>query len=114
METYKTTAMVRRLTGSRKKTFTLSTHSSAVSTNSYWDGGSRSYYSGVNYKTHQPFSIKQDSTASYPAFIDNAHTLQPGELIVKTTVFCGKPGWPTIHCRADEIAAVKTYLEITQ
>jgi len=90
METYKTTPVVRRLSGTRKREFRLHLYANPPITkdcNSYWDSGSRDSYTVLNmngdyletplpggyYKLAEPYEIK------------------PGTLLMETGTFCGKP-----------------------
>jgi hypothetical protein len=66
------------------------------SVNSYWDGGSKSYY--VMYELINPgrnIPLTTDPTTSFPKFTDRSVEVPVGYCIAESGVFCGKPA----HCK---------------
>ena len=93
------------LTGSRKKRFGVY-GSTSLSTASYWSDGSKSTFSVINRNTgasHYP------PTGSYPSF-QASYTIQPGEVVIETSIFCGKPGTPRFYCLPEEEAETLKWL----
>ena len=105
---YKITQKVKDITGSRKREFRFST-ATQCGTNSYWDGGSRSQYEVHNIITGKGIV---PSGGDYPWTIPNTYVFQPGDVMVETGMFCGKPSTPYISCRPEDESAVRTWLEI--
>ena len=102
------TQAVKTLTGSRKREFRFYT-TAQQNVNVYWDGGSRSDYEVLNMKTgkrHTP------SGGTYPWTTPNVYVLQPGDLLIETGVFMGKPRTPCIACRPEDEADAKAMLGI--
>jgi len=110
MTKYNATPRIRELTGSRKCKFFLSTilPGNPVSHNSYWDGGSRSYYSIHNISTGQ--SIQPNCNPGFPALASRTSVLKDSEILVETGVFCGKPSTPSITCNEPDLDKVLRYL----
>lgn len=74
----------------RKKTVSvaLDVAPHKASVNSYWDGGSRSGY------TLFPASggcVDASRSPGFPKFENQTVQLNPGDVLVRTGVFCGKP-----------------------
>ena len=105
-EYFKTTDKVKRVTGTRKREFSIRVQDK-VRTDSYWDGGSRSEYRVTNLHTGATFV---PPAGSYPWTVANDYTLQPGDIVIETGTFCGKPSTPCFRCRADDVPAVKAFL----
>lgn len=107
---YPMTRTVKTLTGSRKKTFGLSataTTESNFSTASYWDGGSRSCYFIKNIIT----GIESNPPCGEFPFTKRPMTqLKPGEILVMTGTFNGKPATPIIYCLESDAEQVRAYL----
>ena len=103
------TPTVKRLTGSRKRDFRLCV-SNTISPRSGWDGGSRDYHELVAYcpGVTVPALVCGDCFSAPTV----SQELVPGTVMVTTGVFCGKPGWPCITCREDEVDAVRSWLGI--
>lgn len=102
------TRKVKSLTGgARKREFRLEL-ATAISPVEGWSGGSGEWHSLVAYKPglvapqlecgneFNKLAVKQD--------------LQPGCVLVTTSVFCGKPMRPTITCRPEEEGDVLKWL----
>ena len=113
MTRYKMTQKVKDLTGSRKREFSFGTTDRPISTNSYWDGGSRREYEVFNRNTGDLFT---PSGGRYPWCNPEdrgEYTLTPGDIMIETGSLCGKPATPYIGCRTDELEAVKKWLGIS-
>ena len=100
IDTRPMTSSVRRLTGSRKRTFWLSfsPDDTSHSTASYWDSGSRDKYSVINMRTGR---IRYPSTGRFPIFKADT-VLEPGEILVGTGVSQGKPSTSHLHVRESD------------
>jgi hypothetical protein len=108
---YKTTTVVKQLTGSKKHNVYLNTGNTYTATTG-WSGGSHSSYSLFNFKTNKT----QDVVGLGNQF--NAQS-QSTELpidciLIVTGIFCGKAMTPTIQCREEQRQEVKEYLGITE
>ena len=110
METIKMTLKVKELTNSKKKTFWFMTVTE-ICTNSYLDGGSRSEWWIVNLDTKTDFI---PSPGSYPWTTANDYILQPGDVVIETGLFCGKPATPHFHCLPVDVQRVKSWLGVPQ
>lgn len=106
MNTFPTTNKVKQITGTRKKQFFLRT-AETVAPRGGWSGGSCSYFHGENYKTGATFHFKQGDNWSVQT---TEQVLPPDCIMIETGTFCGKPAFPAIYCRPEEIDAVKTFL----
>lgn len=110
MNNHDMTNQAKRITGSRKKQFRFyvcETHC----TNSYWDGGSRTQFEVLNIDTG---ARGVPSPGIYPWTTPNNYTLKPGEIMIETGTFCGKPSWPCISCRPDDEQRVRQWLQMDQ
>lgn len=107
-EPFKSTPQAKALTGSNRHTFRIYTRA-VTSTNSYWDGGSRSEYRVINMTTGKTFT---PPSGVYPFTTPNNYTLQPGDLVIVTGTLMGKPAFPHFICREEELPAIKTYLGV--
>jgi len=101
---------VKLLTGTKKKTFYIST-TTAVSPRGGWSGGSRSYFSGLNYKTGKQFSFQEGDNFYVQT---TRQELPVGCIMIETGVFCGKPSYPRIYCRPEELAVVMSFLGLVE
>jgi hypothetical protein len=110
METINMTEGVKRLTRSKKKTFWFST-AIKVCTNSYLDGGSRSEWQVYNLDTKADFT---PNPGQYPWTTANDYTLQPGDVVIETGLFCGKPSTPHFQCLPVDVQRVKAWLGVPQ
>jgi hypothetical protein len=108
MNVYSTTPKVKELTGTRKRDFYLNLRQS-ISTDSYWDGGSRTQYEVLNIDTGARFI---PPAGSYPWTTQNIYTLKPGDVVIATGVFCGKPARPSFSCLPEDNDRVKKFLGI--
>lgn len=79
-----------------------------MNTASYWDGGSKTTYTVINMLTGK---TGFPPTGSYPTF-QAEYLLGPQELMMETSVFCGKPGTPRFECRADDEQLARKFLGI--
>jgi len=71
--------------------------SGSMSTLSYWDGGSRDDFVIVNLDTMTGKAIPGINPLNPPANWRDPTVIQPGTVIVKHSVFCGKDSGYTIH-----------------
>ena len=110
METLNMTEGVKRLTHSKKKTFWFMT-SRLICTNSYLDGGSRSEWRVMNLDTKADFI---PSPGHYPWTTANDYIFQPGDVVIETGLFCGKPATPHFHCLPADVQRVKAWLGVPQ
>ena len=106
---FKTTEKVKQLTGTRKREFSLDTTTRPQNTDSYWSGGSRSEFFVHNLDTRANFT---PPAGRYPFTERNDYTLQPGDVLIETGTFCGKPATPRFLCRPEDLERVKTWLGI--
>lgn len=77
----------------RKATLRTCGDGQTMNTASFWDSGSRDEFLVVNMNTGASFVPRK---GIYPTF-QGEHTLQPGEIMIQTGVFMGKPARPYIH-----------------
>lgn len=105
---YPSNAKARDLTDSRKKQFRFSSGHSIVNVDSYWDGGSRSFYRVVNIDTG--LSVEPQGNAPFGANGRLGYGLIKGDIVIETGTFCGKPATPTLMCRADDETRVLAWL----
>ncbi len=110
MKRYKITPRVKELaTNTRKREFSVSSGYTKICTDTYSDGGSISYWTVINTKTgayHIP------NRGTYPWTVPNDYTLQPGDVVMETGMFCGKPMAPRFCCRTEDEAAVLKWLGV--
>ncbi len=106
---YKTTEAVKNITRSRKHQFSFGTSEQPQNTDSYWSGGSRSEYSVYNMDTNK-FGFPP--AGKYPWTTENRYTLQPGDVLIETGTFCGKPATPRFTCLPADEARAKAWLGI--
>lgn len=87
----------------RKKTVSVAPavqpHSASV--NSYWDGGSISYYTLFREGAQQAVS----RSPGFPGFKNQTVDLKPGDVLVRTGCFCGKPATAHIMFIKAEVAS---------
>lgn len=102
------TTKVKSLTNSRKRQFSLGTRTT-VCTDSYWDGGSKSDYTVINLDTGRWLT---PPAGQYPWTTRNDYTLQPGDVVVETGMFCGKAAAPHFMCRPEDEERVLAWLGI--
>lgn len=107
MKRYQITAQVKNLTDTRKREFSVSGGYTTISTDTYSDGGSISYWTVINIKTGARF---RPSPGQYPWTTPNDYTLQPGDVVMETGMFCGKPMAPRFCCRTEDEAEVTKWL----
>lgn len=113
-ETIITTDKIKRLTGTRRKKCRLNTYLSAEPRllHSYWDGGSRSEYSVVNVLTGA-----HSNPATWGGNFDRAgkreYVAAPGDVLIQTGTFCGKPSYPSFSCAEADLDAVKRFLGVS-
>ena len=89
------TAKIRSFIGGNQRKATLTTcgNGQTMNTASFWDEGSRNEFLVVNMDTGASFVPRK---GIYPTF-QAEHTLQPGEIMIQTGVFLGKPARPYIR-----------------
>lgn len=75
----------------------------AVSTLSYWDGGSRSTFVTVNLETGAASPIAGINPLNPPANWREPTVIQIGTVIVEHSIFCGKDTGCRIHIRNEEV-----------
>lgn len=106
-----TTDKIKRLTGTRRKKCSLNTYLSECVLSSYWDGGSCSKYSVVNVlnglHTNPPVHGGQFDRSEKRKYVP-----APGDVLITTGTFCGKPSYPSFSCREEDLTAVKQFLGI--
>lgn len=108
MNIYPITPKVRALTGTKKRQFFLRT-AETITPRGGWSGGSRDYYDGFNYKTNAPVTLQVGDYFSKPA---ESQPIPADSIVVVTGTFCGKPAYPAIYCRPEELETVKKFLEM--
>lgn len=72
--------------------------------NSYWDGGSRDYFSFYELSTRKTLDVGSNHPffeASKPRELES---LPPGVVVVKHSIFCGKDMGITIYANASDLA----------
>lgn len=106
---FKTTNKVRELTGTRKREFHLDVTCRPQNTDSYWSEGSKSDFLVHNLNTGGEFV---PSPGRYPWTTSNEYTLQPGDVLIETGTFCGKPATPSFLCLPNDEQRVKEWLGI--
>lgn len=73
-----------------------------MSVNSYWDGGSKSYYVMLAVADGREVPLTTDPTTSFPKFTDRKVEVPVGFCICESGTFCGKTATAKIYChRAD-------------
>lgn len=72
-------------------------------TGRYWDGGSKSSYVLVDFNTGRRTPFADCSPFDSGDFNRRTHQLQPGQVVVEHSVFCGKDMGLTFHIRAEEV-----------
>jgi hypothetical protein len=102
------TPRVKQLTGSKNKTFNLYPRET-VAPRTGWSDGSYDSFEGLNYRTGARFNFVLGDNFSAQT-VNQA--LPEGTIMIQTGTFCGKPSWPGIYCRPDEIEAVHAFLGI--
>jgi len=65
------------------------------SVNSYWDGGSRTYYTLYPRGGARPVEVSKNP--GFPGFKNQTVDLCPGDVMVETGIFCGKPATARIY-----------------
>jgi len=70
---------------------------------SYWDGGSKTTYTLINLLGSCSFPTPEKSSKGYPG---NYYKLRPGEILLSTGFFCGKPATAGFAFREDDKEAV--------
>lgn len=103
---YTITDKVKAMTGTRKRSFSVRVQPK-VTTNSYWSGGSKSDWRVTNLLTGKTFV---PPAGSYPWTTPNVYELQPGDIVIETGTFCGKPATPCFRCLEADLPAVKKFL----
>ena len=85
----------------RKKTVVVSRDVAphAASVNSYWSGGSCSYYTLYRGGREVPVS----RNPGFPKFVNQTVDLQPGDVLVETGFFCGKTSTARITFISDNL-----------
>ena len=107
MKTYKTTSKIKALTGSKKSKFLLTLANNATyHTASYWDGGSRGYYSVLNFKNG---ANRIPGSENYPTFKSET-ILENDEILIRTGISCGKPSMVHISGKTDQEAEILQFL----
>jgi len=106
MKSFNMVPKVADLTQSRKRQFNLVTVES-TNTDSYWDGGSKTDYRVRNIDTGANFI---PPAGVYPWTVKNDYILQPGDLVIATGMFCGRPASPRLICRPEDEARMMAWL----
>lgn len=109
MNHYKTTPKVKQITGTRKREFALFDRGGAISTGSYWNGGTKYDFLIVNIRTGQQ---KNPPAGEYPTF-QASYTPAENEILIQTGVSCGKPATPFIYCRPEDKENVLKWLGVS-
>lgn len=106
---YNTTPKVKQLTGTRKKTFMLSI-ANTYSATTGWSGGSRDYYTLLNFKTKVEEPLQgvgnhfNQPTTSQP--------IPPDCILITTGTFNSKPATPYINCLPEQEVEVLVWLGV--
>jgi hypothetical protein len=81
--------------------FSIKVTNNPIDVRSYWDGGSRNYYTFLRLDNMQIWQVPQQSM--YDMKISGANKVQlvPGMICVEHTYFCGKDLGIIIHVHAD-------------
>jgi len=77
------------------------------SINSYWDGGSKSYYTML--ETANPgrnIPLTTDPTTNFPKFTDRSVRVPLGYCILESGVFCGKTATAKIYIHAKDFPSI--------
>ena len=95
-----TTKQIKSLTGSHKKNayLFLKIPGQPIQTGSFWDSGSRSYYTVKNMITGEE---KTPPSGLFPTFAGE-YTLQPSEILIEREISQGKAAPPSFTCLASE------------
>lgn len=111
---FNTTDKAKRLTGTKRKTCCLDAYLGAtpIALRSGWDGGSRSDYSVVNVLTGVRSNPPTNSNYAFDRAPKVEYTPAPGDVLIKTGTFCGKPSYPSFSCAEADLDAVKRFLGI--
>ena len=83
------------------KKFQIEVSSFPIDVRSYWEGGSRSYYTFLRLDTLAIMSIPQQSAFDKQVVGADSVNLIPGMVCVKHTIFCGKDAGITIYVHSD-------------
>lgn len=106
-QTAKTKALLAGTDSARKRDFRFSTLTrNQVGTASYWDSGSRDCYTVINMTTGARIT---PPVGSYPMF-QAEYTMQPGDLLVQTGIFLGKPSAAYFHCLPEDENKARMFL----
>ena len=76
---FKITPKVKDLTNTSRREFSVNTREHPICTDSYWDGGSRSYFRVINLETGKDFIPPM---GKYPWTVKNDYTLQTGDVVI--------------------------------
>jgi hypothetical protein len=109
--THPVTRRVRTLTGTRKREFNFRVVPPDIllDTASYWDEGNRDQHSVTNFRNG---NWRSTPTTAYGTAFKPQTWLADGEVMVTTSMFCGKHMRPTITCREDNVDEVRAWLDI--
>jgi hypothetical protein len=83
------------------KKFQIEVSSSPINVRSYWEGGSRSYYTFLRLDTLAVMPIPQQSAFDKQLAGADSVSLIPGMVCVKHTIFCGKDMGITIYVHSE-------------
>lgn len=110
MNTHKLNRKAQEIIGTRKQKCFVTELAQAreLNTASYWSDGSRDQFVVLNLASGKRTS---PPIGQYPMF-DAKYTLQPGEVLIRTGVFCGKPATPEITFIACDKTQVATMFEL--
>jgi len=89
-------AKIKRTLNYRKKRVVVEKFRPGMSINSYWSDGSRDYYTYMTTEGQILESVPQNGTPFDRANL-TADTLEPGQILVQTSIFRGKPGTMRIY-----------------
>jgi hypothetical protein len=88
------------------RTFKLDNSGAPVSVTSYWDGGSRNYYTMVDLATMRTKPVPQNGTPFDGGPIaPKGVTVPPGYVIAEHSIFCGKDHGVTFYVNPDTAIA---------